>query len=81
MNATWKEICKSRKIGRALEIMYSTTASRISTFKGLVKTHKGTDVLKIRPVVNTIGSPTYMATTENLATIPSQVTLLKKQQR
>jgi hypothetical protein len=59
VNSVWKGICKNRRIPRNVEIMYSTTASHIAVFKGLVKTHKGLEDIKIRPVVNTIGSPTY----------------------
>jgi hemolysin-activating ACP:hemolysin acyltransferase len=59
INTVWKNICKQRNVRKNVEIMYSSTASRLATFKGLIKTHKGINELKIRPVVNTISSPTY----------------------
>jgi hypothetical protein len=59
VNLLWKSICRRRTINKGVEIMYCTTASRIAVFKGLIKTHKGRNQIKIRPVVNTIGSPTY----------------------
>jgi hypothetical protein len=59
INGVWKGVCKNRNINWSISIMYSTTASRISTFKGLVKTHKGLEDLKVRPVVNTVGSPVH----------------------
>jgi hypothetical protein len=59
VNLLWKSICRRRTINKGVEIMYCTTASRIAVFKGLIKTHKGLNQIKIRPVVNTIGSPTY----------------------
>jgi hypothetical protein len=59
VNKVWKGICKQRKIWKAVELMFCSSASRISTFKGLIKTHKGLEHLQIRPVINTINSPTY----------------------
>jgi hypothetical protein len=59
INSVWRNICQKRKIPRAIAIQYNSSASRIATFKGLVKTHKQSDEPVIRPVVNTIRSPTY----------------------
>jgi hypothetical protein len=59
INNVWKNICQKRKIPKPIEIQFSSSGSSIAKFKGLVKTHKNIDPISIRPVVNTIGSPSY----------------------
>jgi hypothetical protein len=59
INEVWKTICKNRNIPKHINDHYSMCSSKIPLFKGLIKTHKTGNLLKIRPIVNCINGPSY----------------------
>jgi hypothetical protein len=59
INQAWRSLCQKRKIPRHVETHYLSSCSTLPTFKGLIKTHKPSPPMKIRPVINSIDGPTY----------------------
>ena len=58
INAVWSNVCKRRDISFSVWRSYITRHSDLPIFYHLVKTHKKTPSLKIRPIVANVKGPT-----------------------
>jgi hypothetical protein len=60
LNKTWENISNSKNFPKRMVEHYKTSNSCFANIRGLIKTHKmDEDLLQIRPIVNTRGSPTH----------------------
>lgn len=58
INAVWMNICESRRLDCSIKKSFITRHSKLPTFYHLIKTHKKSSELKIRPIVANVDSPT-----------------------
>ena len=59
INAVWKQVGKDANLNTRDTRMYVTNNSTLPKFYHLIKTHKNTPEIKIRPIVSGIGGPAY----------------------
>ena len=58
LNSVWKDVAIKNNIPHFIMRSYITNNSEIPSFYHLIKTHKGTDQIKIRPIVSNSNGPT-----------------------
>ena len=58
INQTWKEVCRIRSFNIPFTKSYTSSNTNLASFYFLVKTHKPSSTLKIRPIVSNVNSPT-----------------------
>ena len=58
VNAVWKHICTKNLIPRHVEKNFISSNTDLPRFYHLIKTHKVTETLKIRPIISNVNGPT-----------------------
>jgi hypothetical protein len=59
INKVWRNVCESCEISLRIRKSFITTNSAIPRFYHLIKTHKVSPSLKIRPIVSNVNGPTH----------------------
>ena len=59
VNSVWKKVHNEANIPHKFLRLYTTTNSRMPVFYHLIKTHKKSSEIKIRPIVSNSNGPTY----------------------
>ena len=80
INKQWRSICSQTNIPKWIYNSYCTKNSKLPNFYHLIKTHKPPNVVKIRPIISSTGSPSLKLTwllnkmlTPLLSTIKSHI--------
>lgn len=58
INRVWNQVCSTNEVSYRTRRSYTSTNTRIPAFYGLVKTHKQSADIKIRPIVSNQNGPT-----------------------
>ncbi|CAB3997609.1 Hypothetical predicted protein [Paramuricea clavata] len=58
INPVWKRICNRRNISKYVRRSFTSTNTDLPRFYHLIKTHKLTQAVKIRPIVSNFNGPT-----------------------
>ena len=59
INQTWKSICNESNIAASIHRSYVSCNTDLPRFYHLIKTHKNTPTMKVRPIVSNKGGPSY----------------------
>jgi hypothetical protein len=58
INRIWSKICDTRKIPAGIKRSFLSNNTNIPRFYHLIKTHKDSEEVKIRPIISNVNSPT-----------------------